>query len=173
MKHSPPPTDGVAVLLIDMQVLFLQDLHPWIRARLIRSQLKVLKECAKKDIPVVCLEYEGYGPTHPSLLEALEKVPRTEFIRKDCNSGFRRTNLEQILKERFMSTTLVLMGVNASFCVLETAISARRKGFKLATAKDLIDNATYHFWLFCHHRWFRKNGQLYGGSGALLQRVLA
>lgn len=135
--EDAPKDSPVAVLIIDMQKVFLEDIDGKERRRLIESQAEILNYCAEHDIPIVVVEYRGCGKTIRELKRRIKKVPRQEFVTKNVNNGFRNPELEEALKTWGVKK-IILMGVNASACVIETAEGAIKKGFQIATSECLI-----------------------------------
>lgn len=128
---------SVAVLIIDMQDCFLEDMPRKKRERLIKNQIEVIHYCIKYDIPVIALEFKDRGKTIKQLSRLIENVPRREFVTKNLNNGFHNPELEDVLK-LWEVKKLLLMGVNASACVLDTADGGNKKGFVIATSENLI-----------------------------------
>lgn len=131
---------GLAVILVDMQDHFVGMLGADDKECLIRNQTTILKECAEHGVPVVVLEYVGHGKTVYPLAELVAKVPKTVTIAKCCDDGFSGTDLDVHLIG-LKAKSVILMGVNASFCVKETAQSAVRLGYQVFTSDRLIADA--------------------------------
>lgn len=93
------------------------------------------------DIPLFVLEFKNYGKTIPELRTEIKEVPRKSFITKSYNNGFRKTGLDEMPEMR-RADSLLLMGINASYCVLDTAKCAVEKRYRVITAEDLIANGT-------------------------------
>lgn len=127
----------LAVLLIDMQEIFLKDIFDEERKREIPYQIEVLDYCKANDIPVFVLEYEREGSTIPVLKDKIDSLNKKSYIIKSHSNGFEGTDLEKQLKFE-NAENLLLMGINASACVLETAEGALERGYNLMTSKDLI-----------------------------------
>jgi len=155
--------DETAVLLIDMQERFVCMLWRHTRRRLVKAQIELLQHCARENVPLFVLQYIGDGDVIEELWEAIENVPRAQFITKNWDDGFNETNLGGYLEELRVKS-LVLTGVNASFCVKKTAQTAVRLGYKIATASSLIANYAMLQNLFfqddyqLHRRWYKRNG---------------
>ena len=132
---------NLTVLLIDMQPRLLSLVRE--KEKLIENQIEIIRWCAKEDIPLVVLEFEGAGETIDVLRKEIEKVPRVKTIQKKHDDGFTSQKLEKQLKI-FDSKTLLLMGINADYCVKETAIGAMKKGFVIATSNALISGWRVH-----------------------------
>lgn len=133
----------LAVLLIDMQDSFLDEVSKEEENREIPCQLSVLDYCKDNNIPVFVLEYWRYGETTRVLREKVDSLPVKTYITKQYDDGFFKTDLETRLKEQGIES-LLLMGVNASGCVRRTAESAVELGFKILASKDLMADPEWH-----------------------------
>lgn len=133
----------VAVVLVDMQDFFLKNLKSDIKKELIANQLKVINFSIAHNIPFIVLEYKAggilRGKTIGVLQEKIQNVPGTKVLIKESNSGFTKTNLNQILKEEGIEK-LILMGINANGCVQDTAIGALRRKYIVTSSKGIIAN---------------------------------
>ncbi|MEA2097834.1 MAG: isochorismatase family protein [Patescibacteria group bacterium] len=129
--------DGLVVILIDMQQIFLDGLKKKNRERIIANQIFIIRWCAQENIPVVVLEYRGSGETIDVLAKELKKIEDLRIILKSYDNGFYYTELKDVLEER-NAKNLFLMGINASACVKRTAIGAREEGFSIITSNDVI-----------------------------------
>ncbi len=138
------------IILVDMQDSFLQGIHTPERIQLIREQKKVLAVAAEYDLPVLIFEMDNYGQTTKELQELVDTVPRTKTFSKNRNDGFEIYDpLPRFDPETFPSDWLkqqgvdsvYMMGVNGNACVKETADSAMKMGFTIATSTDVIATA--------------------------------
>ena len=129
----------VGVLVIDMHDELLKNISPKELKQQLLSQLNVFNFCGQNGIPVFALEYAGWGSTTSILKERIDSLENKIFITKVFDDGFDGTILENELKKQGVST-LLLMGINASFCVRLTAQGALDRGYKIMTAGDLIAN---------------------------------
>jgi len=146
------------VVLIDMQVDFIPKLRPGAKDRIVPHQLSVLALCAKCNIPVVTVELVGYGETIPELQSALSLVRRHFLYRKTRDDAFSLASFENRL-EKLRPQSLILLGINAAFCVLATAESAVRKKYSIVTSPDLIAGQSNHPSDDCRD-WYQTNGSL-------------
>ena len=163
-------TDKLAGVLIDMQDYYLLGHTKSRREQIIESQLKVIDFLLERNYPVAVLEYTGEekGPTIPVLKERLGNTLYEVFPKKD-NDGFTNPDLLQKLRE-WEAKHLVVMGVNSSFCVRDTAASAKRNGFSVSTSYDLISDSQY----FLHpEKWYKRNCVYYTKTTEDLLRKLA
>jgi nicotinamidase-related amidase len=158
-----------AVLIIDMQDFFLAKFQPERKERLILNQLKVVDICITRNIPIIVIEFKDRGETIASLSNSLKSVSTTFVITKEFNSGFRGTNLDEILRQRQVEE-IVLMGINASGCVQDTAISALKRGFKIVTSAEVIASATERDKdLDTSRKWYPKKGIFLDNTEELIQ----
>ncbi len=148
---------NLAVLLIDMQDYFLEDISSEEKAREIPYQLDVLDYCKEKSIPVFVLEYKDSGPTIKVLKDKVDSLEKKTYITKSHDNGFIGTNLAEQLKE-YSIDTLLLMGVNATACVVDTAYGALKEGFNIMTSKELIADPPYFRSLDEGVRWYSVYG---------------
>ena len=132
-----------AVLLIDMQELFLKDILEEHRKLIVSSQLEVLTYCAETDIPVIVVEYKLIVPekTIECLLDKVQSVPRNRTAIKITDNAMLsgKPNVRRFLRG-FDADYLVLMGIYASGCVFSTALTALDKEYKISTSGDLISD---------------------------------
>ena len=157
-------------MLVDMQDFFLKRIPAEKRKELILNQAAVIQLCARKKIPVIVLEYEGTGrgKTVSSLTEETQRVKPNFLIRKPHNSGFRNTNLNEILK-RLGTKDIVLMGINGSGCVQDTAMGAVGRGYRIATARGVIASSSERDNnLSTSKKWYSKTGKFFETPDALL-----
>ncbi len=146
------------VLLIDMQTKFVTHIRAGRAKIIIERQIKIIEMSRNENIPIIILEYVGAGPTIHELNSELKKNKKVFFLAKIYNSGFTNERLCQLLHD-LGCKKLLLMGVNAQYCVKATANDAILKGFEIATSEDLISGMSHH----AYHDdipWYRKNGTL-------------
>jgi len=156
-KVNETKRSKLAVLLIDMQDSFLGGIRPEEREREIPYQLEVLEHCRQNGVPVIVLEYEKHGPTTKALKDKVESLKVKDYIVKSQNDGFVDTCLEEKLKG-YGAETVLLMGVNASACVISTAEGALNAGFKIMASKDLMADDCYWFLPGEMADWYKEMG---------------
>ena len=169
LEDRTPNKGKYAMLLIDMQEIFLEDIQRYTKNKQIRSQIKVLKYCSQKDIPVAILEYINYGSTINKLASCLNKVPRKRYLKKDNKNGFTNAELFKQL-EKWGVSHLGLMGIYTSSCVKATGIGAIKNGFSIFTAKQLIaepKNCKTNKSIL----WYKAEGKYYDNYKTLLKDI--
>lgn len=125
-----------AVLVIDMQESFLNELDSEEREEEIPYQIEVLNAAKRNNIPIFVIEYAGMGSTITELMDVISDSDYT-IVTKPTNNGFRNTNLDELLTERGIHS-LTLMGVFASACVYATANGALQNGYEIITSTEVI-----------------------------------
>lgn len=151
----------VAALLIDMQPMYVRRLWGPDRRGLIQSQREMLGFCAAQNIPTAIIEAQaksGYTEdTARYLQDRIESVPRrTQPIKKTENNAFSNPDLAAALRA-WDTTHVLVMGVNASSCVKDTAAGALEHGLQIMTADTLIaDEQDIEFGAAIP--WYQQNG---------------
>jgi len=150
-------TKNLTVVLIDMQKYYTSNLTKKEYRKIVSAQKQVIIACVEFNVPIVVLEYDSRGSTIPSLSKELELHQRTTIIKKPQDDGFVKTNLDDVLKD-LDSRPLLLMGVNASGCVLKTAVTAVSLEYKVLTSENLIADKRFETISHTCQKWFSENG---------------
>ncbi len=124
---------GLAILVIDMQPLYLGKLDTPTRLTLDQNQYEVVSYYARQNVPILGVEMEGSGRTISILRRYFSRLP----VRKEYSNGFYLTNLKEKLK-REECIDLVIMGLFRSECLAATIAGAKLGGFQVYTANSLI-----------------------------------
>lgn len=148
-----------ALLIIDMQKCFLDEHRPEEVALMISAQITLIRECKKQNVPIVVIEYAEDGNTIPELQIELLGYGNLHFVIKKNNDAFLGTGLRSALIE-FGVEEIILAGVNASYCVLETARTAVKCNFRICTSEKLISDSPHNKRNDRSLWWYRENGEL-------------
>ncbi|MBI4152493.1 cysteine hydrolase [Candidatus Woesearchaeota archaeon] len=158
LPQTSAPLRNLAVLLIDMQGIFLKNISPVERQEEIAYQSDVLDFCRQNNVPLYVLEYQGCGRTMPSLEDKYLQLRDVRRVIKMYDDGFWETNLAEQLHHSGIER-LLLMGINASACVRSTAEGALEHGFAIMTSKQLIANPAEADWGYIESiPWFQEQG---------------
>ncbi len=130
---------GLVGVVIDMQECFLRRITSEERDYTIEEQIKVINKLSEINVPVIIIEFKNSGETDLRIKKAVEKIYFGSYISKEDYSGFSNPELYQTLRI-FNSRELILMGINASSCVMSTAEEAMLRGYGLVTNKNIILN---------------------------------
>jgi nicotinamidase-related amidase len=158
-----------AVLLIDMQPEFVDGLTSSSKSIIIPSQIAMIRKVRTLNLPFVVLEYVDSGNTIPELTEEIRYIQTPKYITKSDDDGFKNTDLESYIDGHGV-TALLIMGINASSCVFETASHALKLGYEIATSRDLIANHPTE--PPCPHDWYQRKG-IYKTHYTELEGILA
>lgn len=162
--------ENVALLVIDMQADFLEVPCKYTKQPRsgVKSQVAaintVLHAGVELKLPIVVVEYIEHGPTLREINNitadpdfVATRIFPNSFVRYKMNSppgrfpdsvkvvykrfdnAFRKTGLERLLGE-YSASKVVMMGVNSSVCVEETAQAALWRGFEVVTSPDLLSD---------------------------------
>jgi nicotinamidase-related amidase len=153
----------LAILLIDMQELFVRRLRKGEEQRIAYHQREVLSWCAHADIPVVVIRYAGAARVIAPLQKSLKGIKRTIPLTKWHDDAFYRTPLARMLKSRGI-TDVFLMGINAAYCVRATAQGALCEGFSICTSNAVISDRQLKNNMI---PWYKKNGIVFPTNGLI------
>ena len=146
--------DNLAVLVVDMQDYFLRGSflermgeHTSEIEEELPYQLEILKAAKSKQLPIFVVEYADdwntrYGATTEKIQRELQSYQGVQTLKKSTDDAFESTDLVQRLDEKRVQR-LIIMGVNASSCVLETAVSAEDYGFEILTSRQVISDVQF------------------------------
>jgi nicotinamidase-related amidase len=129
-----------ALAVVDMQEKLTPAIHN--RDQVVRNCQTLIRMAQVLHIPVVpTTQYlRGLGPTIPEIAALLEGVPqidKTSFGCFGCDDF--RTTLQQLPGRR---TTVLLCGIEAHICVMQTAIGALQNGYIVHVAADAVGSRT-------------------------------
>jgi nicotinamidase-related amidase len=154
---------NIAVILVDMQENFVKKLRKGEQDRIIPNQLAVLRRCRELSIPVVALELrsEVFGKTVEIIRKEVSENPSGCIMEKEYNDGFLKSNLAKHLKSLKVEN-IFLMGINADYCVRDTAYGAISHGFKIMTGNHVLSGQSGHSrnnsctWFTNNGTWIRR-----------------
>lgn len=159
---NPVVRTVLAIVIVDMQMFFLKKLSVEKLNTLLEAQIAVIRICASCNIPIIVLEYKDSGETVQKLDNEILLVKQVVRLIKNDDDGFYDGQLhEQLL--RFKANSLLLMGVNTSYCVKVTASSALSLGYKILTGDTLTTNTC----MCCRDKinptleWYARNGHVF------------
>lgn len=137
MTHTPSPLcdrDRSILVMVDMQEKLLAAMGADDRVRVLNQGRLLLRAAAPLDVPVLVTEQypKGLGPTEPGMLEALPSTAhRFDKTRFSCcgATGFP----DALPAER---DQVILFGIEAHVCVLQTAFELQALGRQVFVAAD-------------------------------------
>lgn len=130
-----PERKFTRLLVIDLQERLMPAIPQ--NTQLIRDVNKLISGMQILKIPVMVTEQypKGLGNTHPSI----ELPPKVSLHEKICFSSIQCDPLLEELKAEAV-TDLVLCGLEAHICVLQTALDALNSGFRVHVVADAVSS---------------------------------
>jgi nicotinamidase-related amidase len=127
--------NGTVFILIDVQDTLLKKCHEW--ERVADRSVVFIKFCHVVGIPIVATEQypKGLGRTNLEVAEAAG----TEFIPKTTFNCFGEPAFVKAVED-LAPDTLVLAGIEAHVCVLQTALDAMDRGYKVHVMADAVSS---------------------------------
>ena len=127
--------DGTVFVVIDIQDTLLKKCHEW--ERVIDRTVVFIKFCHAVDIPIVATEQypKGLGRTNLEVADAAG----TDFIPKTTFNCFGEPAFGKAI-DALEPKTLVLAGIEAHVCVLQTALDAIDRGLNVHVMTDAVSS---------------------------------
>jgi len=144
MARRPLEVEQCALLVVDMQEKLLPPI--WEKERLVRNVQLLIRLAGILKIPaLVTTQYaKGLGNTLPGIASLL---PDTPPIDKQIFSCFGSEVFCSLLKRLpGQRTTVLLCGMEAHICVMQTALGALREGYLVHVASDAVSSRTELNW---------------------------
>ena len=148
---------NLGVLIIDMQEMFLPCVSPTDRQIVTESCIGIADYCSDNNVPLIlvtCEEVEERKTIEAILITAKYK---DISITKNTEDAFMNIELEKVLNIRNIRN-IFLAGINASYCVKQTAKGALKRGFKILTAENSIADPKGYETHGKSRDWYKANG---------------
>lgn len=127
--------DDTALVVIDIQDKLMPK-REGVTEEVVAKTVRLVKAAKGLGIPVLVTEQnpDKLGPTTAPLAEALEDTPRLGKMEFGCtaNAAFRDALAATGRKQ------LLITGVEAHICVLQTALGAKAQGFETFVVQDAV-----------------------------------
>ena len=125
--------EGVLFVIVDMQDTLLKKCHEW--ETVLDRTVVFTKFCHVVNVPIVATEQypKGLGRTNIAVLEATG----ADFIPKTTFSCFREPAFAAAI-EGHSPKTLILAGIEAHVCILQTALEALDRGMVVHVLADAV-----------------------------------
>ncbi|EAX47174.1 isochorismatase hydrolase [Thermosinus carboxydivorans Nor1] len=132
-SHKLNKADSVLVV-VDVQDKLLHAIHDW--PDVLENTVKMIKFAQVLEVPVVVTEQypRGLGATNEKIRELF---PQFTAYEKTVFSCFGAPGFGEKLAE-LGARTLVIVGIEAHICVLQTALEALARGFNVHIAADAV-----------------------------------
>jgi nicotinamidase-related amidase len=145
IARRPLEADRCALLVVDIQEKLLPPIFQ--KEQLVRNSKLLIRAAGVLKIPaIVSTQYaKGLGKIVP---EVASLLPEAETIDKDRFSCFGSEAFCTLLKRLpgGNRNTLLLCGMEAHICVMQTALAALREGYLVHVASDAVSSRTEWNW---------------------------
>src|SRR5580692_3401046 len=144
MARRPLEAEQCALIIVDMQEKLLPPI--WEKERLVRNVQLLIRMAGILKIPaLVTTQYaKGLGNTVPSIADLLQQSPPIDKMMFSCfGSDAFCSMLKRLPGQR---TTVLLCGMEAHICVMQTALGALREGYLVHVAADAVSSRTELNW---------------------------
>jgi nicotinamidase-related amidase len=137
-KYGRITREDTALILIDVQEKFEPHIHGM--AGVAAHCVQLVRGCRELGIPILVTEQytRGLGPTLAPVREALGGIPVYE---KMAFSIFEDQNIADAVRDLSRSN-LLLAGVEAHVCLIQSALDAMHKGYTVHWITDAISSRT-------------------------------
>lgn len=143
--HPLLSPDESLLLIIDMQERLLPVIAE--RERVVQNVVKLLKFSRIIGLPVVFTEQQKLGNTIPEIRELLTDIQPISKLEFDCfGSALFAERIRELNRK-----ALILAGVEAHVCVLQTALHAL-SDYRVHVVSDAISSRSLHNWEVSLHR---------------------
>lgn len=138
-RNSPLTTNAnnSVLVVIDIQDKLAKAMHAVLRERVIEQGRKLLTAANTLSIPVIVTEQypRGLGHTEQALQQHFNDD--VSVIEKTCFSCFESDSFKQVI-ESSQKRQIIITGMEAHICVLQTAIDLQQAGFSVFVVEDAI-----------------------------------
>lgn len=169
VARQPLAAEQSALVVVDIQEKLLPPIHE--KERLVRNSQLLLRLAEILKIPVVATtQYaKGLGKTVPeiaSLLPATEPIDKLQF---GCFQNQQFCSTLKALPGR--RNTVLLCGMEAHICVMQTALGALEQGYLVHVASDAVGSRSEWNWQIGLER-MRTAGALISSTEMIIYELL-
>ncbi len=131
----------LVLLIVDIQTKLITKISDY--EEVIKASEDILKVFSILKLPVIFSEQypKGLGPTIPSLSKLLKEIKSTEISKTtfSCLAPFSKTQI----KKKFPKRQVLLCGIEAHICVLQTAIDFIKHGYEVFLIEEAIGSRNH------------------------------
>ena len=126
------------LLIIDFQEAMLKIIEPWEKAACKVNQLTQAADAF--GVPILLTEQykKGLGATIPAILE---KITSPTVVQKECFSACLEADFLATVQS-FGRSKVILAGLEAHVCVLQTGLDLIKAGYQVHLVKDAVASRT-------------------------------
>jgi nicotinamidase-related amidase len=144
IARRPLEAEQCALIVVDIQEKLLP--LEWEKERLVRNSQLLIRLAGVLKIPaIVTTQYsQGLGTTVPEIASLLPENPPIDKLMFSCfGSDVFCSLLKRLPGQR---TTVLLCGMEAHVCVMQTALAALREGYMVHVASDAVSSRAEWNW---------------------------
>jgi nicotinamidase-related amidase len=144
IARRPLEAEQCALIVVDIQNKLLPPI--WEKERLIRNSQLLIRLAGTLKIPaIVSTQYaKGLGETVPEIASLLPEITPVDKMMFSCfGSDVFCSMLKRLPGQR---TTVLLCGMEAHICVMQTALAALREGYIVHVASDAVSSRAEWNW---------------------------
>jgi nicotinamidase-related amidase len=144
IARRPLEAEQCALIVVDIQSKLLPPI--WEKERLIRNSQLLIRLAGTLKIPaIVSTQYaKGLGETVPEIASLLPDITPVDKMMFSCFGSDVFCSLLKRLPGR--RTTVLLCGMEAHICVMQTALAALREGYIVHVASDAVSSRAEWNW---------------------------
>jgi len=144
VARRPLEAEACALVVVDIQERLLPPIFN--RDQLVKNSQLLIRLARILDLPImVTTQYsKGLGPTVPEIAALLEGVTAFDKVEFSCfGSDAFRSRLKSLPGNR---NTVLLCGMEAHICVMQTALGALNGGYLVHIASDAVGSRAEWNW---------------------------
>lgn len=155
-----------ALVVIDMQQSFIARSgtadRPSNRAKvkkILDAQVEAIQRAKLESVPIVFIEYEGYGPTLERLQEAAQGAKEVTRIPKSTDGIFDIGNTHEKELTAYLARnhvgTLILTGINGAACVKKSTLGSLKRNLNVVTYDRAIGEFNTPRFIYPYDSFYR------------------
>jgi len=144
IARLPLEADHCALIVVDIQEKLLPPI--WEKERLVKNSQLLIRLAGVLKVPtIITTQYaKGLGKTIPEISSLLPEVPSIDKLVFSCfGSDAFCSALKRLPGPR---TTVLLCGMEAHICVMQTALAALSEGYIVHVASDAVSSRVEWNW---------------------------
>lgn len=120
--------------------------------QVIATQVDMIKQAINLGLPIIFVEYEGFGETNETLKAAVANYKNVKYFKKDTGGMFDKGNrnkkaLVDYLEEKRIDT-LVITGANGGACALDSIHGALKNNYSVIAFSQGIADFNYKDFIY-------------------------
>lgn len=131
---------SIALCIVDVQESFRA------AGNVVQSVVHQVKLARRRKAPIIILEYDGHEASYEKIYDALKGYDKWTVVQKYEDDGSMEVMQAMDRNPELRSDSIRICGVNACYCVKETAVGLHESGlFKKIELADAAISCTHDF----------------------------